>query len=157
MKSNIWLLNILLVFWSSAVQAELSLKPIHPAEAVEYTLKQRFSLESALAKMKAIETFLESFRNLTAAAKGKIPAKIMQRIGNTDWETQHLAFANLPPAIEGALRYQNLLLKKTLHQLAVMNFKAGKISAQENSRLRQEMDQAENEFQKFWDAMAIAD
>ena len=157
MKSKTWLLVILLLCWVFAVQAELTLKPIHPDEPVEYTLKQRFSPENALANMEAIKGFLESFRRLTAAAKGKIAAQTLKSIGHTDWETQQLAIANLPPAVEGALRYQNWLLKKTLHQLALMELQAGKTSAQKTEQARQEMDQAEKEFQIFWDGMSVAD
>jgi len=157
MKSKTWLLVIMLIFWVFAVQAELTLKPIHADEPVAYTLKQRFSLESALANLEAIKTFLASFHRLTAAAKGKIPARILKNIGHTDWETQQLAFSNLPPAVEGALRYQNLLLKQTLQRLAVMEFAAGKAPAQKTAQARQEMERAEKEFQIFWDSLTIVD
>jgi hypothetical protein len=157
MKGKTWLLIVLLVFFVPAVQAELTLKPIHPDEAVEHTLKQRFSHENALANMEAIKSFLESFRRLSAAARGKIPAQKLKSIGNTDWEIQELAFRNLPRDIQGALRYQDLLLKKTLYQLAICEAKAGKTPAQKAAQTRQEMEQAEKEFQIFWNGLAIAD
>lgn len=157
MKSKEQLFFCMLVLLPLTVSADLKLKPIHPAEPVEYTLKQRFSLENALANMKAIKGYLESFRRLTAAAKGKISAQTLKIVGHTDWETQQLAFSNLPPAVEGALRYQNWLLKKTLHHLAVMESKTRKTSAQKTYQARQEMDRAEKEFQIFWDSLAVAD
>jgi len=157
MNGKTRLAMIMMFFFVAAVQAELALKPIHPDETVEQTLNQRFSLENALANMEAIKGYLESFRGLSAAAKGKIAARTLERIGHTDWETQMLAFSNLPSAVEGTLRYQNCLLKKTLYQLAVMETKAGKTPAQKTKQARQEMERAEKEFQKFWDSLAVAD
>jgi len=156
-KSKTWLPVILLLLWTPAIQAELTLKPIHPAEPVQDTLNQRFSLQNALANMESINGFLESFRRLTAAAKGKINKATWKEIGNTEWDVQTLGFANLPRAVEGALRHQNWLLKKALHRLAVMEMKGGKTAAQKTEQARQEMDQAEKEFQSFWDSMSIAD
>jgi hypothetical protein len=157
MNRQEWLIVALLILFVATARAELTLKPIHPDEPVEHTLQQRFSLESALANMESIKAFLESFRRLTAAAKGKLTARAWRGIGHTDRETQELAFANLPPAVEGALRYQNWLLKKTRHQLAVMELRAGKTPAAKAEQARQEMEQAEKEFQKFWDALSVAD
>ena len=78
MKSITWLPVILLVCWVAPVQADLTLKPIHPHESVAETLKQRFSLENALANIESIEGWLDSFRRLTAAAKGKIAARCLE-------------------------------------------------------------------------------
>ena len=96
------------------------------------TLKQRFSLENAIAVIGTIQGCLESFRRLTAAAKGKIGEAAWKEIGNTEWDVQTLGFANLPRAVEGALRYQNWLLKKALCQLAVLELKGRQNSAAKN-------------------------
>jgi len=142
---------------SRADGTDLQLEPIHPQESVAETLNKRFSLENALANIESIEGWLDSFRRLTLAAKGKIAAAAWKEIGNTEWDIQMLGFANQPRAIEGALRYQNWLLRKTRHELAVLELQAGKISPQKAEMARREMEQAEREFQKFWEAMSIAD
>jgi hypothetical protein len=150
-------LFFMLMLWAISIRAELTLKPVHPDETVAQTLGQRFSLPNALSGLDAIGSYLESFRRLTAAARGVIPAKKMNEIGNTGWEIQELAFRNLPRTIEGALRYREWLLKKTLYQLVVVEGKAGKASAAKIEQARQELEQAEKEFQKFWDTLAVAD
>ncbi len=112
MKSKKWLLSGVLFFLWGGLQADLKLKPIHPDETVEQTLTQRFSPENAVTVLATMQEWLESFRRLTAAAKGKIGAAAWKEIGNTEWDVQTLGFTNQPRALEGALRYQNWLLKK---------------------------------------------
>jgi hypothetical protein len=150
-------LSFLLFSLPQAVGAELKLKPVHPDEPVEYTLNQRFSLANALSRLGTIRDYLTSFRGLTEAAKGKIAPRVWKGIGNTDWETQALGFANHPAAIEGALRYQNYLLKKALCELAAAQAQVGRAPAKEVERARRDFAQAEKEFQAFWDALGIAD
>ena len=157
MKSRKWLLSGVLFFLWGGLQADLKLKSIHPDETVEQTLTQRFSLENAVSVLATMQEWLESFRRLTTAAKGRIGAAAWKEIGNTEWDVQTLGFANQPRALEGALRYQNWLLKKTRHQLAALELKTGQASAQKLERAWQEMEQAEKEFQAFWDSMSIAD
>jgi len=137
--------------------ADLQLEPIHPQESVAETLNKRFSLENALANIESIEGWLDSFRRLTLAAKGKIAAAAWKEIGNTEWDIQTLGFANQPRAVAGALRYQNYLLKQALHHLAMAEERGGRGSAQETEKARQELAQAEKEFQQFWDSLSIAD
>lgn len=157
MKSTHWLLAGLLFFLVRDMQADLKLKPIHPDETVEQTLTQRFSPENAIAVIGTMQEWLESFRRLTAAARGRIGAAAWKEIGNTEWDIQTLGFANLPRAVEGTLRYQNWQLKQARHQLAMMELKAGKTSALKTGQARQELEQAEKEFQAFWDSLSIGD
>lgn len=157
MKSRTPLVLTVMFFFAATLSGELHLRPIHPDETVEQTLKERFSPESALASLHTIKSYLQSFRDLTAAARGKLSAREWKRIGHTDRETQDLAFFNIPPAVEGALRYQNWLLKKALCQLAAMETRAGKSAPRKAEAARQEMERAEKEFQAFWDSQAIAD
>jgi hypothetical protein len=137
--------------------ADLQLEPIHPQESVAETLNKRFSLENALANIESIEGWLDSFRRLTLAAKGKITAASWKEIGNTEWDIQTLGFANQPRAIEGALRYQDYLLKKALWQLAVLEAETKKAPLAKAEQARLELAQVEAEFQTFWDSMSIAD
>jgi hypothetical protein len=162
MKHRFNLLLLVLALLAGTVSSrsdgtDLRLKPLHHAETVEQTLNLRFSLENALAVVNTIQEWLESFRRLTEAAKGKLPAGAWKTIGNTEWDVQTLGFANMPRSLEGALRYQNWQLKRALHQLAMMEEQAGKIPAQKAERARSELELAEREFLAFWDSMSIAD
>jgi hypothetical protein len=157
MKNRTLLALTAMFFFAAALSGELHLRPIHPDETVEQTLKERFSPESALANLHTIKSYLQSFRDLTAAARTRLSAREWKRIGHTDRETQDLAFFNIPPAVEGALRQQNWLLKKALYQLAAMETRAGKSPPRKLEEARQEMERAEKEFQAFWDSQAIAD
>ncbi len=157
MKINKWPLAALLIFLAAGLGADQQLKPIHSHETVEFTLNQRFSLENALFAIESIQGWLESFRRLTAAAKGKLAPGAWKEIGNTEWDVQTLGFSNLPRAVEGALRYQDWQLKKTLHRLETAELATGKTSAQKVESARQAMEHAEKEFQAFWDSMSIAD
>ena len=157
MKQKFCLLSGLLVVAASMLKAELVLKPIHRDEAVEYTLTQRFSLENAVDCMKTIRDCLDSFRRLTEAAKGKLAAGAWKNIGHTDWDTQALGFRNLPASVEGALRYQDYLLKKALCQLAVLEAEAKRAPLQKAEQARLELARSEGEFQAFWETLTIAD
>jgi hypothetical protein len=136
---------------------ELRLKPIHPDETVAETLGQRFSLANALAVVAIVSDWLESFRRLTEAARGRIGAVAWKEVGNTDWDVQTLGFANQPRAIEGALRYQNWQLQRARYDLARLEAKAAGGTARKVELARQALEQAAREFQAFWDSMAIAD
>ena len=153
MNSKTLLVLMVMFFFAATLSGELHLRPIHPDETVEQTLKERFSPESALASMNAIKNYLQSFRSLTAAARGKLSARVWKRIGHTDRETQDMAFFNMPPVVEGALRYQNWQLKKALQQLAAMEIRAGKSPPQKGEAARQELARAEEDFQAFWDSL----
>lgn len=142
---------------ASILKADLVLKPAHRDEAVEYTLTQRFSPANAITCMDTIKGCLESFRRLTEAAKGKLAAGAWKNIGHTDWETQTLGFRNLPASVEGALRYQDYLLKKALWQLAVLEAEAKKVPLQKAEQARLELARSEGEFQAFWETLTIAD
>jgi hypothetical protein len=139
------------------VGADLQLKPIHPQESVAETLNRRFSLDNALANIGSIQGWLDSFRRLTKAAKGKITAAAWKEIGSTEWDTQTLGFANLPLAVTGTLRYQNYRLKQALLQLTMAEERAGRGSPPGTEQARLEFAQAEREFQQFWDSLSVAD
>lgn len=150
-----WIAALLLPLRLAA--GDLKLKPIHPDEPVEQTLNERFTTASALAAIEAVRGWLESFRILTSAACGRVDPAAWKRIGHTDWETQNLGFANQPRTIEGALRLQNWRLKQALYRLTLMENALGKAPPRAVDESRREAEQAEREFQTFWDSLTIAD
>ncbi len=85
----------------------------------------------ALFSLQKMQGSLMSFRILTEEAKGKISKQRLKEIGNTDWETQHLGFTNMPRSIEGALRKQDYLIKELCYQLAKEKFKQKAIDEKE--------------------------
>lgn len=148
---------IFVISFVGVAYGELKLQPIHPDEPVEYTYEQRFSLDIALSSLRKIEASLESFRTLTDEAKGKISGKKLKEIGNTDWETQHLGFKNMPGCIEGALRKQDYLIKELRYQLAKEKLNKKAITEAELLEAKRAFEQAEKSFHAFWDSFRVAD
>jgi hypothetical protein len=151
------LAGILVIGLVGFAYGELKLRPIHADEPVEYTYGQRFSLDMALFSLQKMQGSLMSFRILTEEAKGKISKQRLKEIGNTDWETQHLGFTNMPRSIEGALRKQDYLIKELCYQLAKEKFKQKAIDEKELLETKRAFEQAERSFQAFWDNFGIAD
>lgn len=148
---------IFVISFVGVAYGQLKLRPIHPDEPVEYTYEKRFSLDMALSSLRNIQASLESFRTLTEEAKGKISGKRLKEIGNTDWETQHLGFKNMPGCIEGALRKQDYLIKELRYQLAKEKLNQKAITEAELLETERAFKQAENSFQAFWNTFGIAD
>jgi hypothetical protein len=148
---------IFVISFVGVAYGELKLRPIHPDEPVEYTYEQRFSLDIALSSLRKIEASLESFRTLTDEAKRKISGKKLKEIGNTDWETQHLGFKNMPGCIEGALRKQDYLIKELRYQLAKEKLNKKAITEAELLETKRAFEQAEKSFQAFWDSFGVSD
>ena len=132
-------------------------KPVHPDETAEYTYEKRFSCEQALLFLKNVRGALSSFVTLTEEAKRKLPASKVKAVGNTEWDVQTLGFANWANAIEGALRRQDLELKRLRAQLAEEKLKSGCATAREVEDAQREYHAAQRAFQEFWDRFAIAD
>jgi hypothetical protein len=148
---------ILVISFVGVAYGELKLRPIHPDEPAEYTYEKRFSLDMALSSLQRIQASLGSFRALTEEAKGKISGKRLKEIGNTDWETQHLGFKNMPGCIEGALRKQDYLIKGLRYQLAKEKLNQKAITEAELLETKKAFQQAEKSFQAFWDGFGVAD
>jgi hypothetical protein len=142
---------------AACAQADLTLRPVHPDEPVEYTYEQRFSLSNALDNLHWIDRALKSFRLLTEEVKGKISKKRLREINNTDWETQNLGFANGPCAIEGTLRKQDYLIKGLRYELAKEKMRAKSIGEEELMDAKRAFEAAEKAFQEFWNNFHIAD
>jgi hypothetical protein len=148
---------IFVITFVGVAYGELKLRSIHPDEPVEYTYEKRFSLEMALSSLRKIQASLESFRTLTDEAKGKISGERLKEIGNTDWETQHLGFKNMPGCIEGVLRKQDYLIKELRYQLAREKLSQKAITEGELLETRRAFEEAEKSFQAFWDSFGVAD
>lgn len=148
---------IILLCFTSIAGTEPELAPVHPHESASYTIEERFGFENALQVLVRIRSCLQSFRELTLAVKGKIPAERLGKIGNTDWETQHLGFHNGPGAIEGALRRQDLLIKQLCYELILEQQKNGTASEKDIPAAKMAYEEAEKAFQEFYSEFHIAD
>ena len=151
------LVGIFVIGLVASAYGEWQLRPIHPDEPVEYTYEKRFSLDMALSSLQNIRASLMSFRVLTEEIKDKISKGRLKEIGNTDWETQHLGFKNMPGCIEGALRKQDYVIKELRYELAKERLKQKAIDEKELLDAQKAFEQAEKSFQTFWDNFGIAD
>lgn len=132
-------------------------KPVHPDETAEHTYEKRFSCEQALFFLDHVRGALSSFAALTGEARKKLPASSVKAVGNTEWDVQTLGFTNWANAIEGALRRQDLELKRLKAQLAEERLKSGGATAREVQDAQREYQEARRSFQEFWDRLTIAD
>jgi hypothetical protein len=129
----------------------------HPDEPADYTMNERFSVRHSLESLATLQSALDSFKKLTAAAAKTMPKEKLVEVGNTGWEMQNLGFVNHVQAIKGTLLKQESLLKKLSYELAQRKSKSGEINSKELSKSKSAYEEAEKEFQKFWKTFGIAD
>ena len=146
-----------LLLCAMSAHAGLDLKPISPDEPADYTFNQRFSVDTALRGAKQLESILASFRKLTEKARRKLDPTTLKEIGNTDGETQTIAFANLPRTIQGTVLKQDYLIKKLQYELALEKSKTGQVTAEKVAETEKEYKKAEEAFQALWNGFRIAD
>ena len=148
---------ILIASFCAPGEAALNLKSLHPDEPAEYTFNTRFSIENALEVVDKLGPMLVSFRKLTEATRGKLTAKQLKAIGNTEADTQSLGFTNAPRAIKGTLLKQDYLIKKLRFELAVQQSKTDPLAVEKATAAEKEYLEAEKTFQNFWNSFKIAD
>ncbi|MBN1142575.1 MAG: hypothetical protein JXB25_12385 [Deltaproteobacteria bacterium] len=152
--------NALLVFLllvAVSAQAETGLKPVHPDEPADHTCEQRFSIENALERLGQIRSALDSFRKMTDWSQGQIGREKLEEIGHTEWEIQHLGFENWAGSVEGALYRSDYLIKKLRYELALEKVTSGRLEKTELEPLERDYRRAEQDFNRFWEAFAVAD
>lgn len=143
---------------SSATQvSDLQLKPVHPDEPVSYTLNERFSVENSMRVLPQIKGALNSFHTLTEKSKSALGEKAISEVGNTDWEVQNLGFTNWVASVEGTIRRQDYQMKKLELELAKKQYEDKQIAKAVLEQKAASYQQAEQEFQKFWNSFGIAD
>jgi hypothetical protein len=155
-RSSILVLVVMLVV-PIVVAQPTELKPVHPDETAKQTFEERFSLDTALERLGFVRRGLESFVKLTEACGKKVSAKAMEKIGNTDWETQNLGFRNAAGSIEGALRRQDWTIKHLQVQLVQERRKNGSASEEDVTKAQKAFDEADKSFREFWTGFGIAD
>jgi len=160
MKAAGWTIAVALVSVSILAalgQLRLDDRNQGPGESARETFDQRFALANAITCTKRIDRSLSSFAALTKLAKGKLTAAAIQKVGNTDAETQALGFPNWVGVIECTLRKQGYQIAKLEYELAVTQHKAKRISTSALNQKRTAYRKAEKDFQRFWDQFSIAD
>lgn len=137
----------------------LDLKPVQsPAEEpVAYTLHRRFSQAEALQRLDQVQAALLSFERLTTLAKPVVPAEKLTELGNLDWETQNLGFANWVGAVRGTVHKQHYVIARLQYDLALERLKHKETNAEHTEKARQEYEQAKKTFLDFWNSFCIAD
>ncbi len=132
-------------------------QPVSPDEPAAATADERFSFDNAISRIEQIKAALSSFRQLTQISQEQIGASAIAPVGNTDWEIQNLGFKNWTGAVEGTLRKQEYQIKKLEFELAQAKFADGEITQSELAQTEAAYQQAEQDFQTFWNSFRIAD
>jgi len=101
--------------------------------------------------------FLESFRNLTQRARGKLTAADLRAAGNTSRSMQDIGFHNIPLVVEGTLLKQDYQLKQLEYELARLRRARGEATDPEVERARDAYAAATKRFQEFWDTKLPVD
>ena len=151
------LLVCLIIVTGALAYGEPPLKPVHPDEPASHTFEERFSTGRSLESLAAIQSALDSFRELTKAAADKIPEKKLAEIGNTGWEMQNLGFVNHAGTVRGTILKQDYLIKKLTYELAQRKLQSGEMDPKTLLEAQGEYEKAEKRFQEFWSAFGIAD
>jgi hypothetical protein len=108
-----------------------------------------FPLDDALFALENIRGCLQSFRQLTEEAQGKIPKARLKAIGNTDWDMQELGFANNPNILEGTLKKQDYEIKKLQWERVQQRVKEGKTGEKDLQEARRALENSQKVFQEF--------
>jgi len=137
--------------------SDVDLKSVHPDESAGHTFNERFSSKRSLESLATIKSALNSFRELTETVTDKLPKETLAKIGNTSWEMQNLGFVNHVEAIKGTILKQEYLIKKLTYELAQIKSKSGEMNQRDLSKIKREYENAEKQFQEFWNTFGIAD
>ena len=130
----------------------LNLTKRHPDAADGVTeFAKEYSPRMALQRLNQIGGFLDSFKQLTVRARGKLTAADLRDAGNTSRETQSIGFHNIPLIVEGTLLKQDYQLKQVEYELARLRHVRGEVTEQGVERARVAYAEATKRFQVFWD------
>src|SRR5882724_2656520 len=95
-----------------------------------------YSSEQALTRLNEVRDYLASFGHLTEQVRDRVSRTELEGVGNTDAETQGIAFHNTPLIVEGTILKQAYQLKQAEYELARMKHARGGLSVQEVDRAR---------------------
>jgi hypothetical protein len=146
LKSLLGMVLLTLVF-SPGVLAEK--KEAGDRVAAVESADREFSLDEGLFAVEIIRECLQSFRQLTAEAKGKISKAKMKEIGNTEWDMQVLGFHNNPGILEGTLKKQDLLIKQLQFELVGRQVKEGSAGEKDLQEARKALEASQKAFLEF--------
>jgi hypothetical protein len=116
-----------------------------------------YSPTTALQRLDQLRGFLNSFKQLTARARGPLTAADLRAAGNTSAEIQSIGFHNIPLVVEGTLLKQDYQLKQVAYELARLRHFRGEVAEQDVERARVAYAEATKQFQVFWDTKRPTD
>ena len=155
---NRFLIGTLLLLFSHSASGQLNLQNgEYTGEVARHIFNERFSYDEAQRRLVQINRFLDSFRALTEQYRDRFTTEELRSVGNTGGEMQGLGFYNVPKTVEGTLRKQQYQLKQLEYELAERKYAAGEITVGELGNSRSAYEDAEEEFQTFWDSFVISD
>jgi hypothetical protein len=130
----------------------LNLTKRHPDAADGPTeFATEYSVSPALQRLDQLRGFLNSFKRLTARARGRLTAADLRAAENTSGEMQSIGFHNIPLVVEGTLLKQEYQLKQVEYELARLRHLRGEGAEQDVERARGAYVEATKRFQVFWD------
>lgn len=136
----------------------LNLTKRHPDGADGPTeFATEYSPTTALQRVDQLRGFLDSFKQLTARARGTLTAADLRAAGNTSATIQTIGFHNIPLVVEGTLLKQDYQLKQVAYELARLRHLRGEVAEQDVERARVAYAEATNKFQMFWDTKRPTD
>jgi hypothetical protein len=116
-----------------------------------------YSPSTALQRLDQLRGFLNSFKQLTARARGRLTATDLRDAGNTSGEMQSIGFHNIPLVVEGTLLKQEYQLKQVEYELARLRHLRGEVAEEDVARARRAYAEATKRFQVFWDTKRPTD
>jgi hypothetical protein len=136
----------------------LNLTKRHPDGADGPTeFATEYSPAPALQRLDQMRGFLNSFKQLTARARGRLTEADLRSAGNTTREMQSIGFHNIPLVVEGTLLKQDYQLKQAEYELARLRRARDEVTEQEVERARGAYVEATKRFQLFWDTKRPVD
>jgi hypothetical protein len=136
----------------------LNLTKRHPDGADGPTeFATEYSPAAALQRLDQMRGFLNSFKQLTARARGRLTAADLRDAGNTSGEMQSIGFHNTPLVVEGTLLKQDYRLKQVEYELAQLRRASGEAAEQDIERARDAYAEATRRLQLFWDTKRPVD
>lgn len=123
--------------------------PAKPETGDQAAEEERFVLENALARLRALESTVYGMRDSLE--------KSDKKLNSEEWELHYLGVPNWIGSVEGTLYRQNYLLKKSHYELMEARRRNGEATPSEVEQAYQAYQKAREDFIKFWNNFKVVD
>jgi hypothetical protein len=150
-------IGLLAAFLTVPFWGDLGLKPLHPDETVEQSIRERFSADNALRTLLTVEEMLDSLSVAVVARHDSECGERMAAIEARFGDGILVGIANYPTILEGAIRLQRLTIVELEYQLATNKAARGEGFEEVVRSALDELENARAEFIEFWEDARLAD